>query len=183
VDWHARIAFSRSLVPGELTAGERWYRDVAGQPQTWSLQVDGRVLSDGGEAEGADLVLSQSTGGLAGLRARYTHLLRGHGPHEVRQPVGGLVRIKAMRDLLPAPLPGAMMQRGTVVWVDTRTGLPVTVARLLLPYIGGSSETEICRVVTLAEIPRRDAPLNLAGPPMPSLWDRLLRLWHHATSI
>lgn len=176
VDWSAGTAFSRSIVPGQTTVSERWYRRFTAHTQTWSRQVDGRIMSDSGMSPWSDLVFSQSADGIAGLRARYAVLLRQVRGTAASRSSSPVVRRTAVYDLLPAPLPGPMMQRSTVVWLDTRTGLPVTVLRSLLPYVGGSDETEICRTEVLQEIARRDAPSVLAGPPTPSLWDRLTGL-------
>jgi hypothetical protein len=173
-DWRAGSALSRSVVPGEMAQSERWYRHTGGRTQIWSLQVDGSVISDHGQSPWADVVLSRAAGGLRGLRARYSALMRGTahmlrlGPH--------VVRINADGDLLPMPLPGAMMQRGTAVWLDTRSGLPLMVSRSLLPYFGGSAETEICRVDVLDEVSGSNLPRDFAGPPAPMPWDRFIDL-------
>ncbi len=177
VDWHAGKAFSRSLVPGELTTSDHWYRRLDDRIQTWSLQVDGQIISDGGQSPWGDVVLQRSAGGIKALRQRYAALLPRRRQRMVGAPV---VAVSTAADLFPAPLPGPMMQQGTTVWLDPRSMLPQTVIRRLLPYLGGSREIEICHVRVLNEEPNTALPPDFTGPLVTSPWSRLRALFSDA---
>lgn len=173
IDWRSGVALSQSILPGETTTSVRWYRRIGGRFETLTRQVDGSIASDSGQSPWDGIVLERAAAGLSGLRTRYTALLRAIAPAPLSHRGAHAILLHADRDLLPAPLPGPVMQRGTTVWLDTRTHLPTQVERALLPYLGGTDETEVCRIVALDEIPRSAAPPDLTGPPQPSPWGHL----------